>query len=81
MRSLHPVSYTHLDVYKRQRLGMACDCDLIIREETGAIESITLPGRGGLFGFRDRDYLTVPWDAVKKIGSEVIIMDLDETLG
>ena len=63
------------------RLGMACDCDLIVREDSGIIESITLPGRGGFFGFRDRDYLTVPWSAVKKIGSEVIIMDLDETLG
>ncbi|MEL7623260.1 MAG: YlmC/YmxH family sporulation protein [Clostridiales bacterium] len=62
------------------RLGMAADSDLLIQEETGIIESIILPGRGSFLGLWEKDALTVPWSAVKKIGSEVIIMDLDETI-
>ena len=61
------------------RLGIVADSDLIIDTETGEIQSIILTSRGGIFGFLDRHNLTIPWSAVKKIGNEVIIVDLDET--
>lgn len=65
------------------KLGSVGETDLVISPETGQIESLILPNRGylgGLFG-GERDYLVIPWPAVKKIGSEVIIVDMGESRG
>lgn len=60
------------------RLGVVGDSDLVINVPTGQIESIVLPGRGRLISFLgDVQDLIIPWEAVKKIGSEVIIVELD----
>jgi len=61
------------------RLGTVADSDLVIELETGEIQSIMLPSRSGFLGFLDRNNFTIPWSCVKKIGNEVIIVDLDET--
>jgi YlmC/YmxH family sporulation protein len=51
-----------------------------VNQETGDIVSIILPNRGNAFTFwADRQKLVIPWDAVKKIGREVIVVDLDNT--
>jgi YlmC/YmxH family sporulation protein len=61
------------------RLGAIADSDLIVQVETGKIESMVLPERSGFWSLWDKDVLVVPWSCVKKIGSEVVIVDLDET--
>lgn len=69
-----------VNIVSGARLGAIGDSDLIIDEMTGEIDSIILPGRGGMIGFwADRQALVIPWDAILKIGSEVIIVELDET--
>ncbi|WP_227766571.1 YlmC/YmxH family sporulation protein [Zhaonella formicivorans] len=61
------------------RLGTVGDSDLVINIETGHVESIILPNNGGLFGFwRGSSQLVIPWQAVKKIGSEVIVVELEQ---
>lgn len=60
------------------RLGVVADSDLVIDNASGQIESIILPNRGGLKGFLgDRQELVIPWEAVRRIGSEVIIVELE----
>ncbi len=61
------------------RLGTVADSDLVIQAESGEIDSIILPSRNGLLNMWNRNNFTVPWSAVKKIGAEVIIVDLDDT--
>jgi len=62
------------------KMGMVGDSDLVINPESGEIESIILPNRGNLINlWIDRQKLVVPWEAVKKIGREVIVVDLDHT--
>lgn len=62
------------------RLGVLGEADLLFDGETGAIEAILVPGRSGLAGFLgDRHQIVIPWTAVRKIGSELIIVDLDQT--
>jgi len=61
------------------RLGTVGDSDLIIDEETGFIESIVLPNNGGFLGMcGGRSQMVIPWQAVKKIGSEVIVVEIDQ---
>ncbi|MCR4440912.1 MAG: YlmC/YmxH family sporulation protein [Peptococcaceae bacterium] len=68
-----------VNIQNGSRLGTVADSDLVIQAETGEIESIILPSRGGLLNLWDRSNLAIPWSAVRKIGSEVIIVDLDDS--
>jgi len=62
------------------RMGTVGESDMLINQETGDIVSIILPNRGNAFTFwADRQKLVIPWEAVKKIGREVIVVDLDNT--
>ncbi len=69
-----------VNIYDGMRMGTVGDSDMVIDEESGQIVSIILPNRGNAFNFwTDRQKLVIPWDAVKKIGREVIVVDLDST--
>ncbi len=71
-----------VNVNDGSKLGTVGDSDLVISPETGEIESLLLPYRGTGWGFwGDRDYMVIPWSAVKKIGNEVIIVDIGEMRG
>lgn len=70
-----------INLYDGARLGSIGDADLAI-SSSGSIEAIILTSRSGFAGFlggineRDRETLIIPWQSVKKIGSEVIIVDI-----
>lgn len=68
-----------VNIQNGSRLGTVADSDLVIVAETGEIESIILPSKSGILHLWDRNNLTIPWSAVRKIGSEVIIVDLDDS--
>lgn len=70
-----------INVYDGARLGVIGDADLVVDINTGEIHSIIMPQRNGAFSFwMDRQHLIIPWAAVKKIGNEVIIVDLDPSV-
>ena len=60
-------------------LGNICDADLLIDERTGEIDSILLPGRNRVFDRIHSDHIGIKWNEVKKIGTEVIVVDIDPT--
>ncbi len=62
------------------RLGTIRESDMIFDPECGEIESVLIPGRSNLFNLlAERHEMTVPWSTVKKIGTDLIIVDLDQT--
>lgn len=63
------------------RLGVVGESDLVIDAVSGQIESIVLPNRGKLLSILgDQQHLIIPWEAIRRIGSEVIIVELDSTM-
>lgn len=63
------------------RLGTIGEADMFIDINTGEIQSIILPRRNNFFSlWMDRQHLIIPWQAVRKIGNEVIIVELDNTV-
>lgn len=66
-----------INIFDGDILGTVGDSDLVIDSETGEIRSLVLPHRRerGL-GRREMEPLTIPWDAVCKIGAEVIVVDI-----
>ncbi len=60
------------------RLGIIEECELTFDYKSGIIHTIVLPKKNGLFSFfSDIKSSTIPWQAIKRIGDEVIIVDLN----
>ncbi|MDP4126208.1 MAG: YlmC/YmxH family sporulation protein [Bacillota bacterium] len=68
-----------INLYDGAKLGLVGDADLDI-SLNGSVEAIILTSRGGFSGFwgakEERELLVIPWQTIKKVGSEVIIVDL-----
>lgn len=66
-----------INISDGRRLGPIKDIDIDL--EQGRIGAIILPGQGGnrLMGFWGREEeIVVPWNKIKKIGFDVILVDL-----
>lgn len=60
------------------RLGIIDECELTFDCKSGRIHSILVPNRNSLFSFfSESRTVTIPWQAIKRIGDEVIIVDLN----
>lgn len=62
-----------IDIDEGVRLGVVSETDLVVNLATGAVESIIIPYRGRLFHRRE---LVIPWHGIRKIGVDLIIVDL-----
>lgn len=80
MRLCDLVGKEIVNIYNGARLGVVGESDMSVDTDSGEILSIILPKRNTIINlWVDRQHLVIPWDAVKKIGSEVIIVELDQT--
>lgn len=68
-----------VNIYDGDILGLVGDSDLVVDPGNGRIEAILLPCRGeGTRRFTtEKRILTIPWSSVCKIGTEVIVVDLE----
>ena len=59
-----------------RRLGCVCDVD--IDYCTGTVNAIVVPGIGkNLFScFRSGSDIVIPWENIRKIGEEVILVEI-----
>lgn len=67
-----------INVVDGRRLGVIKDIDIDLDE--GTIRAIIVPGEGKLFGvFSGRgEDLYVPWESIRKIGIDVILVELED---
>lgn len=62
-----------------QRLGIIANSDLVIDEKTGKILALLVPDTRTQFKlFGDKNEIEIPWDAIRKIGDDMIIIELNE---
>lgn len=67
-----------VDVKRAERLGVLGQTDLEINEQTGQIQALIIPSLKW-FGFRKQgNEIRVPWRHIKKIGSDMVIIDIPE---
>lgn len=61
------------------RLGILAESELLIDERNGKIRAILVPNFKSQFSiFYDKNFIEIPWDCVRKIGNDMIIIELDE---
>lgn len=60
------------------RLGIIAESDLLIDERTGKIHALLIPESRGFFSIFSSNALTeIPWNAIRKIGNDMIIIELE----
>jgi len=66
-----------INVSDGRRLGFVYDVEIDL--ENGRIDAIVIPGGGRLFGLigKDSEFI-IPWERIKKIGEDIILVDMDE---
>lgn len=61
------------------RLGVIADSDLVIDEKSGKIRALLVPDRKASFAlFANKTEIEIPWSSIRKIGNDMIIIDMDE---
>lgn len=72
-----------VNLHDGAKLGLIGDSDININAE-GRIEAIIIGSRSGSGRFFSKNieksegsFVIIPWKAIKKVGSEVIIVDID----
>lgn len=64
---------------KGRRLGHISDVEVDLQEER--ITAIVLPREGGRISFFDeREVWRIPWEKIKRIGEDVILVEADSVL-
>lgn len=67
-----------IDLDNGERMGVVGQSDMVIDPISGKIESIILP-TGSLLGLgRKKEEVMIPWKAIRKVGSEMIIVEMKE---
>ncbi|MFT9847804.1 YlmC/YmxH family sporulation protein [Aneurinibacillus sp. REN35] len=67
-----------IDLDNGERMGVVGQSDMVIDPASGKIESIILP-TGSLLGLgRKKEEVMIPWKAIRKVGSEMIIVEMKE---
>lgn len=80
MRMCELVGKEIVNICNGSRLGVVGDSDMTINIDSGEIQSIILPRKSNFINlWVDRQHLVIPWEAVRKVGSEVIIVELDQS--
>ena len=66
-----------INISDGKRLGFVSDVEIDL--ESGRVDAIVIPSGGRLLGFigRDNEFI-IPWEKIKKIGEDIILVDLDE---
>ena len=64
-----------INLYDGEILGSVGDSDLLLDGEAGRILEIMVPV--GERRRRSKRILAVPWSAVKKVGSQVLVVDVE----
>lgn len=63
-----------IDINEGIRLGVVSESDLVIDLNTGVVDCIVIPYRGSMF---HRKELVIPWHGIRKIGVDLIIVDVE----
>ncbi len=68
-----------INITDASRLGFVSDVEVSL--EKGEIEAIIVPGRAKLFNFGKSGDCVITWDKIRKIGDDVILVEMTEGVG
>ena len=63
-----------ININDASRMGYVSDVEVSLNR--GEIEAIVVPGRMKLFHFGKNDDCVIPWEKIKMIGDDIILVDI-----
>ncbi len=57
-----------------RRLGYVQDVEANF--DTGEITAIVVPGSNKLFNFGNKNDIVIPWNSIRRIGDDIILVDI-----
>lgn len=64
-----------INVNDGKRLGFVCDAEFDLSD--GTVSALIVPRKIGFFSFfRKDDEYVIPWESIKKIGDDIIIVEI-----
>ncbi|MBE6714439.1 MAG: YlmC/YmxH family sporulation protein [Ruminococcaceae bacterium] len=63
-----------INVCDARRLGHICNYEIDLCE--GRITAVFVPGEGGFWGLSRNSEIRIPWDKIRKIGEDAILVEL-----
>lgn len=64
-----------INVEDGRRLGFVCDIEFDM--DSGTVSALIVPHKIGFFSFfKKNDEYIIPWDNIKKIGDDIIIVEI-----
>ncbi len=64
-----------INITDGKRFGFVCDIEFDI--ETGQINALIVPRKSGFLGiFKQNDEYVIPWENIKKMGDDIIIVEI-----
>jgi len=68
-----------INIQDASRLGYVSDVEVSL--EAGAIEAVIVPGKAKVFNFGKNGDFIIPWEKIKRIGEDVILVDIQPSDG
>ena len=65
-----------INLYDGSRLGYVGESDLVIDDKSGRILAMVIYPKGLSAKVRNTRELVIPWKAVKKIGEEIMVVEI-----
>ena len=62
-----------INLQDASRMGFVSDVEVSL--EAGAIEAVIVPGKTRFFNFGSGKDLVIPWEKIRQIGEDVILVD------
>lgn len=66
-----------INIHTGDRLGVIRRSELLINTETGTVEGLIIVKIG--VGGREKEIMTIPWQKIKKISDELIIVESEKS--
>ena len=70
-----------INLYDGSRLGVLGNAELFVDPENGDIKALILPTLHRLFKFQSGEEITIPWESIRKIGSDMMLVELQPVQG
>lgn len=68
-----------INIFNGEIIGSAGDSDLLINPVDGQIIELIIQEPTRLINRGEKRSVSIPWEAVKKIGPEIIVVDIDDS--
>jgi len=80
MRLTELIGKEIVNIFNGARLGVVAESDITFDAQSGYVHAIILPRRNNFLRlWMEQPAMEIPWSAVRKVGAEVIVVEVNQS--